>query len=400
MEVELAYGETGLSIEVPDGARVVLPNDPPALADPDAAIGGALRPWLPGLRPPVAVVFPDLTRPFPHTAVLPPLLDELHRAGIGADDIVLFCATGTHRQATDAEMRALIGDDLVDRYAVVDHDCSDFAAHTKVGAVDGVPILVESSYVECATRIVTGFVEPHFFAGYSGGPKAVVPGLAALSTVMEAHSPARIASPDATWLHTVGNPVHDFVRAATALAPPTLSLDVTIDADRRLTGVWCAPLPDGHEAACAFVRQTNVTSLPAYADVVVTTNAGYPLDRNLYQAVKGLAAAERAVMAGGTILAAAACADGLPKEGRFGAILAAADDLLAVDSEHDQWQVQVLGRVLRRARVGLHTDGLNDDELRLARMDRIDDISTAIHDLHPESVCVLPRGPLTVVDVR
>jgi len=404
VDVELAYGEDGITVEVPDGATVVLPHDPPALTDPEGAVRRAVRPWLSDVAPPVVVVFPDLTRPFPHHTVLPPLLDELSRAGVRDADVRLICATGTHRQATDAEMRRLIGDDIVDRYSVHDHDCTDDEAHTEVGEVDRVPVRIDTAYVEARTRIVTGFVEPHFFAGYSGGPKAVCPGLAALTTVLEAHSPARIASPAATWLRLEGNPVHEFVRAATALSPPTLSLDVTIDGDRALTGVWCAPLPDGHRDACEFVEQTSVTRLQHYADVVVTTNAGYPLDRNLYQAVKGLAAAERVVAEGGVIVAAAACVDGLPSEGRFATLLAESDDLVAVESEQDQWQVQVLGRVLRRARVFLHSTGLTAAEVATARLTPAEDLSATINDAVGRAgpaarVCVLPRGPLTVVSV-
>jgi hypothetical protein len=243
-----------------------------------------------------------------------------------------------------------------------------------------------------------GFVEPHFFAGYSGGPKAVCPGLAALPTVLEAHSPARIAHPQATWLVTRGNPVHDFVRAATALAPPNLSIDVTIDAARALTGVWVSPLPYGHRSACAFVEKTAVTRLSAPADVVVTTNAGHPLDRNLYQSVKGLAAAERAVCEGGTIVAAAACADGVPNGSAFADLLSQ-PDFLHLDSAPDQWQLQVLGRVLRRATVMLHSDGLAAQEIRAAHLQPVDDISATIRALNPQRVCVLPRGPMTVVSV-
>jgi nickel-dependent lactate racemase len=396
MEVQLAYGEEGLLIEVPDDAEVVLPHDPPALANEEAAVREAVRPWLRNLTPPVAVVFPDLTRPFPHRTVLPALLSELARVGHRRDAVRLLCATGTHRQATGAEMRALLGDEIVDRYPIHDHVAADLDAHTPVGEVDGVPILIDSAYLECPTRIVTGFVEPHFFAGFSGGPKAVCPGLAALPTVLEAHSPARIAHPGATWLSTRGNPVHDFVRAGTALAPPTLSVDVTINGAGALTGIWASPLPFGHRAACAFVEETAVTKLAGLADVVVTTNAGYPLDRNLYQSVKGLAAAERAVRDGGTVIAAAACIDGIPSGSAFEELLAQ-PDFVDVDSAPDQWQLQVLGRVLRRARVLLHSGGLADDEIRAAHLEPVADISAAIHDLAPTRVCVLPRGPMTVV---
>src|SRR3954469_23401394 len=398
MQVELAYGETGLVIDVPDHAQVVLPRDPPAIEKEEAAVRTAVRPWLRGLKPPVAVVFPDLTRPFPHKTVLPPLLSELARVGHRRDAVRLMCATGTHRQATDAEMRALVGDEIGGRYPIHDHVAADIDAHSPVGEVDGVPILIDKAYLECPSRIVTGFVEPHFFAGFSGGPKAVCPGLAALPTVLEAHSPARIAHPQATWLSMRGNPVHDFVRAATALAAPNLSVDVTINGNGALTGIWVSPLPYGHRSACAFVEQTAVTRLAQPADVVVTTNAGHPLDRNLYQAVKGLPAAERAVADGGTIVAAAACVDGVPSGSAFADLLSQ-PDFLDVASAPDQWQLQVLGRVLRRARVLLHSDGLDDDEIRAAHLEPVADISRAIHELDPAQLCVLPRGPMTVASV-
>ena len=211
----------------------------PALAD---LVGAGER---------VVVVFPDLTRPMPNTTVLPPLLAELERAGAGPDRVELLCATGTHRQATPTEMADLVGPRH--RGPVPDpRPPSDDGDHVAVGAVDGVPVLLDRRYVEADVRILTGFVEPHFFAGWSGGPKGACPGLAATATILEAHSPARIADARSTWLVTAGNPVHEFVAAATALCPPDLSVDVTIDSRRRLTGVFAGPLPDGHRAACAF----------------------------------------------------------------------------------------------------------------------------------------------------
>ena len=165
-------------------------------------------------------------------------------------------------------------------------------------------------------RIVTGFVEPHFFAGWSGGPKGVCPGLADTATILEAHSPARLADAAVDLDGTRGNPVHEFVTAATALCPPDLSVDVTIDSRRRLTGVFAGPLPDGHRAACAFAADTVTQSVDGRFDVVLTTNGGYPLDRNLYQAVKGMAAAERVVAPGGIIVVAAACGTACPTTGR------------------------------------------------------------------------------------
>ena len=245
----------------------------------------------------MAVVFPDLTRPMPNRTVLPPLLAELARAGVPDDRITLLCATGTHRQASESEMEELVGPDIVARYAIVDHDgTSD--AHVAVGEVDGTAVLLQREYVEADLRIVTGFVEPHFFAGFSGGPKAVCPGLAANTTILEAHHPRRIADARATFVTREGNPVHDFVRAAVALAPPHLSLDVAINRARQVTAVFAGPLPAAHDAACAHVQSAAVRAVDAPFDLVVSTNGGFPLDRNLYQAVKGMAAAERIVRPG------------------------------------------------------------------------------------------------------
>ncbi|MGO8870035.1 MAG: nickel-dependent lactate racemase, partial [Acidimicrobiales bacterium] len=322
MRVTLAYGTSGLELEVPDGTTVVEPTAPVGLADEAGAVRAALRAPSPG-RPvaelmagggTVALVFPDLTRPMPNTTVLPPLLAELELAGAGPDRVELLCATGTHRRATAEELAELVGADVVGRYRVHQHDADD-GGHVRVGEVDGTPVLLDRRYVEADVRITTGFVEPHFFAGWSGGPKGTCPGLAATSTTLEAHSRARIADPRSTWLITEGNPVHDFVRAATALCPPDLSVDVTIDRQRRITGVFCGTLPGSHLAASASAARTVTRSVDGRFDVVVTTNGGHPLDRNLYQAVKGLAAAERVVGDGGVIVLAAACVDGVPAGG-------------------------------------------------------------------------------------
>jgi len=415
VRVDLAYGRQGTSVEVPDTAEVVAPVDLPALDDEAAAITEALR--RPRAGPPlaellrragrVAVVFPDLTRPMPNRTVLPPLLDELARAGVPDERITLLCATGTHRQATAGEMEELVGPGIVARYTIVDHDAMG-GAHVRVGEVDGAPVLLQREYVEADVRIITGFVEPHFFAGFSGGPKAVCPGLAATETILEAHHPRRIADARATFVTRAGNPVHDFVRAATALAPPHLSLDVAINRERRVAAVFAGALPGAHDAACAHVRSSAVREVDAPFDLVVSTNGGHPLDRNLYQAVKGMAAAERIVRDGGIIVMAAACEDGVPAGGAFARLLAGAaspSDLVAVGRpELDGWQTQVLGRVLARAEVHLHAEGLDERDIAAAHLVPAPDldraVAAALARLGPSArVAVIPEGPLTVATV-
>lgn len=413
MRVDLPYGRGILPVEVPDDAVVVAPADPPGLPDQQAAVVEALAaPWegppladLVGPRDRVAVVFPDITRPMPNRTVLPPVLEQLAQAGAGPDRVDLLCATGTHRPATPAELAELVGEDLVARYRIHQHR-ADHGRHATVGRVDGVPVRLDARYVAADVRLCTGFVEPHFFAGFSGGPKGVCPGLAHVSTILEAHSPARIAHPGATWLRLDGNPVHDFVREAVACCPPTLSLDVALNARRQLTAAFAGPLHGAHRAACARVEETAVARVGGRFDVVVATNAGHPLDRDLYQAVKGMAAAERVVADGGTVVMAAACGDGLPSGGSFARLLAAAagpEELAAAGGagERDRWQAQVLGRVLRRAEVWLRTDGLSDDEVRGAHLRPVGDVTAAVAEALDAAgpgarCCVLPQGPLAV----
>jgi nickel-dependent lactate racemase len=414
-EVALPYGTTTRLVEIPHGATIVRPRRLPGLDDPDGAVRAALaRPQgapsldrlvTPGAK--VVVIFPDITRPMPNRVVLPPLLSELERVGAGPDQVTLLCATGTHRPARPDELDALLGPEILDRYEVHQHDAE--ARHLEVGTVDGVPILLEPRYVEADVRIATGFVEPHFFAGFSGGPKAVCPGLAGLETILEAHSPARISSGRATWLALDDNPVHDFLRRAVGLAPVDLCVDVAINDRRELTAVFAGSLPGSHRAACAYVERTAVQVVPDAFDVVLTSNAGFPLDRNLYQAVKGMAAAERIVRPGGDIVLLAGCVDGYPSGGPFAELLGAAAAPASLggasaQSVPDGWQAQVLGRVLAKARVHLSTEGLRPEEVRAAHLEPIADPSAAVAALLAAhgpraTLCVLPEGPLSVATV-
>jgi nickel-dependent lactate racemase len=415
--VEIPYGRTTIGVEVPDGSTVVEPTHVPALPDPAGAVTASLQAPVtgsplgeivgPGDR--VVVVIPDHTRPMPHRVVLPPLLAELERVGAGADRVAILCATGTHRPADSGEMDELLGPEVVDRYPVLQHR-ADVDPHTAVGTVDGVPVLLDARYVAADVRITTGFVEPHFFAGFSGGPKGVCPGLAATETILEAHSARRVADPRSTWLVTEGNPVHDFVRAATALCPPTLSVDVTTNRRGQVTGVFTGPLPDAHDAACRHVEEVAVVPVMGRFPVVITTNGGHPLDRNLYQSVKGMAAAERVVADGGTIVMAAACGDGVPDGGAFARILAASTATADLawptgPPEQDRWQAQVLGRVLGRAEVWLHSDGLSDEQIRTAGLRAVPDLQAAVDEAIAAAgprprVCVLVHGPLAVASAR
>jgi nickel-dependent lactate racemase len=415
--VELAYGRTGLVVDLPAEADTIEPRYAPGVADEAATLRQALTQPIAG--PPFRDLVPrgatvgisvcDITRPFPAQRVLPVLLDELEYLDPAA--ITIFVATGTHRRCTDAELLQIFGANLLGRVQVQQHDAFNVGRHRNLGMVPDtdVPAYVERAFLEQDVRITTGFIEPHFFAGFSGGPKMVAPGLAALETVLELHSAARIGHPRATWGVTHGNPVHDAVRAIAGLAGITFNLDVTLNRDHAITNVFGGELFASHAAGCAFARATAMVRVEAPYDVVVTTNSGYPLDQNLYQTVKGMSAAAQIVKPGGTIVIASECSDGLPEHGGYQHLLRQADGpdaFLAGLAQpgvagHDQWQVQVQALIQRRARVLVKAAGLTPQQLRTAWLEPVDDVAAgvqaALTSAGPTAtLAVLPQGPQTI----
>src|SRR5438105_2666517 len=275
--VELAYGRTGLVVDLPveADADTIEPQYLPGLTDEAATLREALR--QPIASPPLRDVVPrgatvgisvcDVTRPFPAQRVLPVLLEELDYLDPAA--ITIFIATGTHRACTESELTHMLGKELMTRYGINQHDAFDAGRHQPLGAIPGtsVPAQVERAFLEQDVRITTGFIEPHFFAGFSGGPKMVAPGLASLETVLELHSAARIGHPQATWGITQGNPVHDAVREIAGLAGITFNLYVTLNRDHAITNVFGGELFASHAAGSAFARATAMVRVEALYDV-------------------------------------------------------------------------------------------------------------------------------------
>ena len=413
--VRLAYGTDGLDIRVPSMATVVTPRHQTAAIDPMAVLRTALDepvegPPLrllvrPGLR--VAISVCDVTRPQPRQQMLAAIAEILDGV-IRPEDVVVLIATGTHRASSDAERRAMLGADVLDRWRVLDHDSRARDTLVDLGMVGDVPVSLAREWVDADIRITTGFVEPHFFAGFSGGPKMVAPGLAGLDTVLELHNARRIADPRATWGITYGNPVHDAVRAIAAATRVDFALDVLIDDEHCITRAFGGEILAMHAAATVAARAEAMQPVRAPFDIVVTTNSGYPLDQNLYQAVKGMSAAASVVRDGGTIICAAECRDGLPDHGSYGTMLDFAGSpaelmrriLAAPTTTPDQWQVQVQARIQAKARVLLKADGLSDATVRRAHLEPVDDVTDALERLLARdpgaTVCVLPEGPQTI----
>lgn len=416
-QVTLAYGRSGLRLDVPPTATVVTPRPVRPAPDPAAELRRALRDPVQG--PPlrnrvrtgqtVAISICDVTRPQPRPLMVQAVLDELDGI-VRDDDVTVLVATGTHRRTTDSELTAMLGPELLARVRVVDHDGRDEDQLRWMGIVgQDVPVWLNRHWVDADIRVTTGFVEPHFFAGFSGGPKMVAPGLAGLETVLTLHDARRIGSDRASWGVCEGNPVHDDIRAIAAATGVDFALDVVLDRDQRIVAAFGGPVLAMHAVAREVARTTAMAPVPAPFDVVVTTNSGYPLDQNLYQAVKGISAAAAIVKPGGTIVAAAQCSDGFPDHGGFRSVLASAPTAAALAADiasrtvtvPDQWQAQVLTRVLARARVLLHCDTLDAGDLAGAHLGHAPDLAEAVDRAlaaaGPDgSLCVLPEGPQTI----
>ena len=291
--------------------------------------------------------------------MIPALLEELESASVRPEQITLFNATGTHRANTDAELRQKLGDDLFENYRIVQNDANDQASHVLVGTTaSGNDVWIHKAFVESDVRILTGFIEPHFFAGFSGAGKAVMPGLALLETVMRNHGAKNIDHPHSTWGMTHGNPIWEEVHEAALLVKPTFLVNVALNRKKEITAVFAGEMDQAHEQGCAFVKETAMVPVDQRFDIVITSNSGYPLDLNLYQSVKGMSAAAQIVKKGGSIIVAAECWDGIPEYGPYGSLLREAESVAQLLEtirspgfvKGDMWQAQIQALICQQGR--------------------------------------------------
>ena len=416
MKVHLQYGREGLDVEVPGcDVTVVEPRFVPGLPDEAAAFREAVRRPI-GARPlreivrasdRIAVVIPDLTRALPSERLLPWLFEEL--AHVPAERFTIVNGTGSHRVNTPEELAAMVGRDVLARYRVVNHTSHDPATMLPAGkSRDGQTVSFNREYVEADRRIVLGFIEPHFMAGFSGGYKGIFPAVADIASIMRYHDARTIGDPRSTWGLLEGNPTQSIVRHNGSLLPLDFCVNVTLNRRREATRFFCGDPILAHEAGCAFSKSTAMVACRRPFPVVVTTNSGYPLDQNLYQTVKGMSAAAQIVEEGGYIAAASRCDDGFPEHGNFKKLLFDHPSPRAVldaieepgFSLYDQWEAQLLALIRLKARIGLRSE-LADDDVRRAHLEPIADVGAAVaRELERRGrdapVAVLPEGPQTI----
>jgi nickel-dependent lactate racemase len=422
MQIRLDYGHTGLPVNLPQelAVSVLEPAKGVPLAEPRAAVAAALAQPI-GTAPlaelargrrDAVVVISDKTRPVPYGIVLPPLLETLEQAGIAPARIEILVATGLHRANTPDELAHMTSPEIVARYRFRNHAAREIDQHVHLGCTArGTEIWLDRGFLAADLKIVTGLIEPHLMAGFSGGRKAVAPGCAGVDTMRSLHGAAMLETALGPGIID-GNPFHAELLDIARRVGVDLLCDVTIDRARRLTGVFAGDLERAHAAGVRAVERHVRIDLDRPADVVITSAGGFPLDDTYYQAIKGMVAALNIVRRGGTIILAAAIHEGIGSA-EFQQLLAETrgnDDFMARITRPgffsiDQWMVQHLCQVRRKATVILVSAGVAADlapGLLVASAPTVEDaLAQCLRTYGPRArVAVVPQGPYVLATVR
>ena len=380
VKVSLPYGTGTIPCEIPkkrlagiltSGIEDYKPEGSPrelveaALADPVAS--ATLKELTRGKKN-VVLLASDHTRPVPSRIIVPAMLRQI-REGNPDAEITILVATGCHRASTQQEILQKFGAEIAGSERIVVHDC-DSRDMVRLGTLpSGGPLVINKIAAQADLLVAEGFIEPHFFAGFSGGRKSVLPGIAAREVVLANHNGAFIADPNARTGVLENNPIHKDMVYAAGKAGLAFIVNTVLNAKHEVIFAAAGDMRRAHEKGCEFLAShCGVRAVPS--DIVITTNGGYPLDQNIYQSVKGMTAAEAAVKPGGVIIMASQCSDGCGADG-FARTFREQQDLDALMDQFihtppsetivDQWQSQILVRVLQRASVIFISDA--DPEL-------------------------------------
>lgn len=422
MRINLAFGKTGLALDLPEGPsyEVLHSRSAEPIQDTARALAAALDQPVGtrGLREmaegksSAAIAVCDITRPAPNAVTLPPLLERLHAGGIPKDRVTILIATGLHRLATPAEIESIVGPSIAANYHIVNHNAKDLACHSNVGTTRrGTPVHVDQRFVSADLHITLGFIEQHLMAGFSGGRKLIAPGLAAQETIKVLHSPAFMREPRAIEGSIEDNPLHADLLEIASMVRHDFMLDVALTKSREIAGIFAGDGVKAHAAGIQFVRQSQLETLPQLFDAVITSGAGYPLDLTFYQTIKGVTAAQHIVKPGGKILVFGECAEGIGARefanrlARLSTYEAFLNDLNGVPVEVDQWQLEKLALAGLKYEVLFYTPGIAPQvsgELAERIFATPDEALTALLRGLPRSarIAVIPEGPYVFAQVR
>lgn len=377
----------------------------------DAPIGSRSLEELSRDKRNIVVISSDHTRPVPSKIIMPQILERIRRGNPNAD-ITILIATGFHRATTVEELIGKFGPEIVNNENIVVHDSQDETMLVDVGTLpSGGTLRLNKLAMECDLLVAEGFIEPHFFAGFSGGRKSVLPGVAAAETVLANHCSAFISDACARTGVLDNNPLHrDMIFAADA-ANLQFIVNVVINGEKKIIGAVAGAHKAAHLAGCEFLSGLCRAKSPQ-ADIVVTSNGGYPLDQNLYQAVKGMTAAEAAAKGGGVIIMIAGCADGHGGESFYrsmaeaespAALYAEAQTIASDRTRPDQWEYQILCRILMKHRVIMVTDLCSPQMITDMHMEHAPNFETALKMAretagNDASIAVIPDGVSVIIE--
>jgi nickel-dependent lactate racemase len=423
MKVSLAYGRASLEVVLPERNVVkVLKYEPiPPLDLPEAVLLGSLH--VPVNSPPLSelafgkksacVVISDITRPVPNRVILPPILETLETAGIPREKIVILVGTGLHRPSTSGEKIEMCGNMIVENYRIEDHHAENQEEHVFLGeSPRGVPVWIDRRYMEAELKILTGLIEPHFMAGFSGGRKAICPGIAGKETIAQWHTPRFLEHENAVAGTLKNNPVHEENTWIAQKAGCDFIVNVVLNSDRKILSMTSGDMLSAFERGVETAEKLVTDTVPQPVDVVVTSAAGYPLDLTWYQTVKGIVGALEIVKQGGTVIVASSCAEGTGcrEFDQIAEKFPSMDLFLnAIIKEEfylvNQWQMEELGKVLRKARVVVVTDGLSPELLRRFYVETSPTVEAAVEDAvkryGPQTtIAVLPEGPYVLAKLE
>ena len=412
--ISIPYGKTSLSCTLPDCALLTsrvgeLKSDRAgidlvreAMANP---IGSPNLSELARGKKSCTVIISDHTRPVPSRDILPPMLEQL-REGNPEIQITLLVATGFHRLTTAGELKNKLGEEIASREKIVIHNTFDADSNVEIGTLpSGAPLVIDRAAVETELLVAEGFIEPHFFAGFSGGRKSVLPGVCDKTTVLGNHCGAFIASPYARTGILEGNPLHRDMVAAAEMAKLAFIVNVVIDEEKKTVAAFAGDFRKAHAAGVSFLRQyCEVKAVPA--DIVITSNGGAPLDQNIYQCVKGLTAAEATAREGAVLIICAELADGTGGEGFYRSLRdcespqAHFEQCVATPQAEtipDQWESQILARILMKHRVIFVSRPEMESTIREMKLDFAPNIEQALAMARAEKgenarITVIPNG--------
>ena len=426
MQVDINYAKGNLTLDLDDryDVTVIAKNPMPVLADPKAAIieainnpvGGGVLDDLAGPGKTACILICDITRPVPNGLFLPILIKRMMDQGVTASDITVLVATGLHRPNEGAELEELVGSEWVmNTVNIVNHFARDDATHTDLGKTEtrGTSVLIDSRFVDADIKIATGLVEPHFMAGYSGGRKVIAPGVAHADTITTFHNAEFMENPNAINCNLIGNPLHEEQLEIVKMVGGALALNTVIDEHRQLSMVTFGEIIESHAQAVNFVKSYTEVTVPQLFKTVVTSTAGYPLDKTYYQTVKGMVGAMDILEPGGNLIIASACDEGMGSdefvESQKRLISLGPDGFLTEiqkksRADIDEWQTEMQLKPMRIGTIHLYTDGLSDEELVLTGVNIVtsmeDAIAQSVQQSGDNRIAVIPEGPYVIPSYR